>query len=159
VEAAKINLEAVSQGLVQHGIDLVRDINLAWVDFAFAQHREKAMSLRIWILLLVFFATLSARCGGSGRAVQAPATAPPAKVHNGGVKEADLANIVLTPQAEQRLGLETVPASLGRVARRRTLAGEVVLPPSRSQTVSSPVAGTLLANGTAPAAGLRVEKG
>jgi membrane fusion protein, heavy metal efflux system len=117
------------------------------------------MRPRMWIVLLVSCGSLSAGCSGSGRTTSPPAAAPPAKVQNGGVKEADLATITLTPQAEQRLGLETAPASLGRVARRRTFAGEVVLPPSRLQTIASPVAGTLLPAGIAPAVGLRVEKG
>lgn len=97
VEAAKANLDAVSQGLVQHGLDLARD--------------------------------------------------------------AKLATITLTPQAEQRLGIETVPASLEPLPRSRTLAGEVVLPPDRAQMVLSPVAGTLAAGSSVPAAGSAVDKG
>lgn len=40
VDAAKANLEAVSQGLVQHGLDLARDTRLAWVELALAQRRN-----------------------------------------------------------------------------------------------------------------------
>jgi outer membrane protein, heavy metal efflux system len=40
VEAAKVNLESVSQGLVQHGLDLARDISLAWIDFALLQQKS-----------------------------------------------------------------------------------------------------------------------
>jgi cobalt-zinc-cadmium efflux system outer membrane protein len=40
IEAAKVNLEAVSQGLVQHGMDLARDVCLAWVDLSFAQQKS-----------------------------------------------------------------------------------------------------------------------
>jgi RND family efflux transporter MFP subunit len=91
--------------------------------------------------------------------VPSPQSSPPAAVRNGGIKEADLATITLTPQAEQRLGIQTVPVTVGRMARSRTLAGEVVVPPDRSQLVLSPVAGTLAAEGTLPPAGSFVSKG
>jgi cobalt-zinc-cadmium efflux system outer membrane protein len=37
VSAAKLNLEAVGENLVQHGLDLVRDVRLAFADLALAQ--------------------------------------------------------------------------------------------------------------------------
>jgi len=40
VEAARAGLEVVSQGLVQHGLDLARDANLAWTDLALAQQKS-----------------------------------------------------------------------------------------------------------------------
>lgn len=52
---------------------------------------------------------------------------PPAKV----ITENDLVSIVLTPQAEQRLGIATVPVEMKKVGRSRSLGGEVLLPLGR----------------------------
>lgn len=58
----------------------------------------------------------------------APAkSAPPARVDHP-VKEADLATITLSPEAEQRLGLATATVERRKLARTRLLGGEVILP-------------------------------
>jgi len=117
------------------------------------------MRIGIGCLICLAGAVAAGGCGrGSGGALTQPAT-PPAKVQNAGVKEADLATITLTAQAEQRLGIETAPVAFGRAARWRTLAGEVVIPPDRSLMVVSPVAGTLAAEANLPSAGSAVSKG
>lgn len=113
-----------------------------------------------YCLMLFISAGLSTGCGVTGTGTSPQTTTPPAKVENGGVKEADLATITLTQQAEQRLGIETVSVSLGFMSRSRTLAGEVVLPPDQIQMVVSPVAGTLAeGDGALPAVGSSVSKG
>lgn len=96
-------------------------------------------------------------CGKSS-AEEAPKPAAPAKVENA-PKEADLATITLTPEAEGRLGIQTAAVEITQVVRTRTLAGEVVLPPDSQMTVSAPVAGTLLSAGATPAVGAYVRKG
>jgi len=85
---------------------------------------------------------------------------PPAKVENA-VKESELATIKLTPQAEARLGIETIAISVQPVAETRDFAGEVVLPPDSITSVAAPLGGTLVVDGktVAPAAGMYVRKG
>jgi RND family efflux transporter MFP subunit len=67
----------------------------------------------------------------------------------------------LTPEAEKRLGIRVVPAERKNVLRRRTLGGEVVLPPGQVLRVSAPLSGTLAApvDGRARAAGDLVTAG
>ncbi len=81
----------------------------------------------------------------------------PAKVTNGGVKEADLATITLSEDAERRLGVETVAAQAAGGGRTGTWAGEVVIPPGQAVVVSAPVAGTVYfaRQGSPPAPGRR----
>ncbi len=52
---------------------------------------------------------------------------PPATITNP-VKEADLTTITLTPQAEQRLGVETSPVERRKVERSRVFGGELIMP-------------------------------
>jgi membrane fusion protein, heavy metal efflux system len=76
-------------------------------------------------------------------AVAAPAkTASPSKVE-GAVKEADLATVKLTPEAEKRLGIALVAVERKPVPRTSTYGGEVIIPPGRLISVSSPFIGTL----------------
>ena len=50
----------------------------------------------------------------------------PAKVEKPG-KEADLANLTLTAEAEKRLGITTVPAERKKMPRTRLFGGEIIL--------------------------------
>jgi RND family efflux transporter MFP subunit len=100
---------------------------------------------------------LAPGCGGES-AAEAPKPAAPAKVENA-PKEADLASITLTPEAEARLNIQTAAVEITQVVRTRTLAGEVVLPPDSHMTVSAPVAGTLVAAAAPPQIGMFVRKG
>ncbi|MGH9719600.1 MAG: efflux RND transporter periplasmic adaptor subunit [Bryobacteraceae bacterium] len=77
---------------------------------------------------------------------------PPAKVQNGGLKESDLAQIVLTPQAETRLGIELSEVAYRPAPQLRTYSGEITLPPGAALTVTAPLAGTLAPAGEQPAA-------
>ncbi|HUQ90844.1 MAG TPA: efflux RND transporter periplasmic adaptor subunit [Bryobacteraceae bacterium] len=88
-------------------------------------------------------------------AKEAPKAVPAASVKNGGVKETDLATIRLTPQAEQRLGIQTAVAEFRQVRRSRTFSGDAMLPPGQSITVSVPVGGTVTAVRTAVGASVR----
>ncbi|MCB9508566.1 MAG: efflux RND transporter periplasmic adaptor subunit [Deferribacteres bacterium] len=84
---------------------------------------------------------------------------PPAKVQNG-VKESALTTVTLSPQAEQRLGVETVIVERRKLPRALELGGEIIAPPGREVTIAAPVAGVVLAaNGTEPQAGMTVRKG
>lgn len=73
-----------------------------------------------------------------------PATeaTPPAKVAHPG-DESALNTITLTQQAEQRLGVELAEVRREEVRRRRTLGGEVIVPPGQTIVVSAPFAGIL----------------
>jgi hypothetical protein len=56
-----------------------------------------------------------------------PGKSPPAKIA-APTKEADLATLTLTPEAEKRLGIVTVPVERRKLARTRLFGGEVILP-------------------------------
>ena len=60
-------------------------------------------------------------------AAEASKAPPPARILNP-VKEADLANLVLTPEAEKRLGIATTPVERRKLARTRLFGGEFILP-------------------------------
>jgi RND family efflux transporter MFP subunit len=93
---------------------------------------------------------------------EAPHTSsvPPASVKNA-VTEAQLTSLTLTPQAVQRLGIETSAVEWTNVAPSRTVGGEIVVPPGQSLLVSAPVAGIVLApqTGALPEAGVTVDAG
>ena len=97
-------------------------------------------------------------CGGGARP-EIKKTPPPAVVSNGGVKEADLATITLTPEAEKRLGIEVSEARTAAGAGTRVFAGEIVVPPGQVLTVTAPVAGTLETSGPLPAPGTLLKSG
>ena len=84
---------------------------------------------------------------------------PPAKVANG-VKEADLATVTLSPEAEQRLGVKTARVEKRRLPHTMRLGGEIIALPGRQAFVTAPVAGIVLApEGSWPQSGVRVRKG
>lgn len=87
-------------------------------------------TLRVFLLLLASAIAASA------------ATETAAHVENP-VKEADLALVKLTPQAEQRLGVATARVEKRRVPQARLLAAEVVLPLA---TETAPIAPVLTAS-------------
>jgi cobalt-zinc-cadmium efflux system membrane fusion protein len=96
-------------------------------------------------------------------AAKADASAKPAgpsKV-TGAVKEADLAKLELTDQAEKRLGVEAVEAKKRPVPRAISYGGEVMIPPGRLISVASPFLGTVEAPSKAevPLPGSHVEQG
>lgn len=113
------------------------------------------MNMKLIILLAILPAI--GACSGS----TAPAPAPPAAAHvEHPVAEADLTSVTLSPEAEKRLAIQTVPVTIEQVAGTRTVGGEVVVPPGRAVTVTAPVAGTLVVPpGGAPQPGTRVRRG
>lgn len=94
-----------------------------------------------------------AGCKGESTAAK---PAAPAKVANP-VTEAQLATVTLTEDAEKRLGIEVVPATIETVLRTRTVGGEVIVPPGRFVVVTAPIAGTV--QGQAHRPGARVQAG
>lgn len=74
-------------------------------------------------------------------------------------KEDDLGTVVLKPEAEKRLGLETVVAEMKPVARWKTYAGEVTVPPGRRIIVSSPFLAKVAIEGDLLVPGQTVKKG
>ena len=65
--------------------------------------------------------TLLCSNAGSAEPKNPPAIVKPAK-------EADLGTIILTPQAEQRLGVETAPIVKKKVGRVRVFGGDLIMP-------------------------------
>lgn len=95
---------------------------------------------------------------GCGRKPDSKPVAP-AKVDKP-IKEIDINNLTLTPEAEGRLGLKTGPVEKRKVQRTRSLGGEAVVPPGLGVTVSAPMSGTLgVAVATAPSPGASVHRG
>ena len=95
-----------------------------------------------------------------GSAPAAAKDAGPSKV-TGAVKEADLAKLTLTEQAEKRLGVVSVEARRRAVPRAISYGGEAMIPPGRLINVASPFLGTVEApeEGSIPLPGSRLEKG
>ena len=76
------------------------------------------------------------------------------------VNEGDLGVITLTEEAEQRLGVRTMPAEKKSVKRVRFYGGEVMVPAGKNILVAAPMQGTLQAPaGGVPQAGQVVTKG
>ena len=78
----------------------------------------------------------------------APATAAKAtrrRRSTGAPKEADLATVTLTPEAETRLGIAPAAVERKPVPRTTTYGGEVMVPSGRLIVVTSPFIGTLKA--------------
>jgi len=98
------------------------------------------MNLVILLAIPLSLATLLVGCkpsdGHSAKTTTSSAKAPPAKV----VTENDLASIVLTPDAERRLGITTAPIEVKKVERSRALAGELLLPLGRAGNSSNSTA-------------------
>ncbi len=113
---------------------------------------------RIPILSLVIVTMLFVGCQ---KAVKpSAAKMEPAHVEHH-VNEQDLNRITLTEQAEQRLGIQLAETVLTEIQRRRTVGGEVLLPPGQTITISAPIAGTLSnpPGTTVPIPGNRIEAG
>lgn len=81
-------------------------------------------------------------CGLSSPASEKVTSGPPAKVENR-VKESDLTRITLTPEAEQRLGIEIVPVIEKTSANHLQIAGDILAIPGKALIVGAPAAGTV----------------
>lgn len=96
---------------------------------------------------------------GCGKDAPSPVATPAAKIQNP-VKEADLTKVVLTADAERRLGITTAPVESRELPEVRVLGGVVTAPPGRSFPLTAPVAGTVIApSGGMPRPGSTVTKG
>jgi RND family efflux transporter MFP subunit len=95
---------------------------------------------------------------GCGDEPPPAATTKPASV-SAPVKEAELTTVRLTPEAEKRLGVITVPVEQKTIARTRTVGGEIVPPSGAAVSITAPVAGKLLPTAALPAPGTLVKEG
>jgi RND family efflux transporter MFP subunit len=107
------------------------------------------------LLIPLFFLTIS--CNDSRAEID---KVPPAMVENP-VKESNLTTLTLTPEATNRLGIETAVVEYRKIRRIRTVGGEVMIPPGCLAVISAPMAGILTApqNENFPGAGSSIKKG
>ncbi|MCA9072038.1 MAG: efflux RND transporter periplasmic adaptor subunit, partial [Planctomycetaceae bacterium] len=89
-----------------------------------------------------------------------PGKTAPAKIEPH-PNEQDIYRLTLTPKAESRLGIETVPVAMKEVSRHRTIGGELMLPDGASLMVTAPVSGTVRMQDSAgaPLPGARLSVG
>ncbi len=111
-------------------------------------------------LLVVAAALLLAGCVRRA-GEQAAKPVAPAKVEPAGKREADLATITLTEDAERRLGIRTAAVAREKVGRVRRLGGVAAPPPGAVIAASAPLAGEVGAppGGAVPRPGEAVKKG
>ena len=102
----------------------------------------------------------AAGCQPGGAGAPTAKAVPPAKVE-GAPKEAELSTVKLTTEAEGRLGVVTALVEKKAAPRTASYAGEVIIPPGRLISVSSPFVGTLKTpkGGKIPAPGAIVKEG
>lgn len=102
-----------------------------------------------------------AGCQPSGGSKAAAAKAAPPFTLKGTPKEAELATVTLTPEAEGRLGVVTVAVERKPAPKTATYAGEVMIPPGRLTAVTSPFVGMIKApaGGALPIPGVEVKEG
>ena len=124
------------------------------INSSMPKHRRRWPAARASCLVAI----LLNACANPGAADKATHQTPPATVKNA-PKEADLATITLTPQAEERLGIRIAQVSLQKITRTRSFGADVVLPPDCRTVVTAPMGGTLMEGQKAPAAGTVVRKG
>lgn len=114
-----------------------------------------------WALCTVAAALVVAAsgCGSGPDSAKGKAKIEPATV-TGARPESEIAHVELTPEAESRLGIATVPLIRRRVPRRESHGARVVAAPGKSITVSAPLAGFVTKlDDDAVAAGSRVSRG
>lgn len=85
---------------------------------------------------------------------------PPAKVEKVVLKEEEINVLKLTPEADQRLGIETAAVERRSIRQSRTYGGEVMVPFGQSVLVAAPLGGELqVTEKGLPRPGARVRKG
>jgi cobalt-zinc-cadmium efflux system membrane fusion protein len=99
------------------------------------------MTHRKSYLATITLACLLPGCSHNGT-TPAAAQKAPATVDNR-VKESDLTRVKLTPEAEQRLGIELAAAVESEVSTVSAVAGEVMLIPGKALIATAPVTGTI----------------
>src|SRR5262245_34932623 len=132
-----------------------------------ARRRIAEVFRRGWIAAAAMACGLIAGCqpAAPGATKAAPSSGAskaeaPSKV-TGAVKEADLAKLELTEQAEQRLGVVAVEAKRQPVPRAISYGGEAMIPPGRLISVASPFLGAVEAppGAAVPLPGSQVQQG
>lgn len=110
--------------------------------------------LRIALTAALAAVLLSAGC-------RPPAQPKASKTEPAHVDEGELNTVTLTEQAERRLGIQLAETTFTEMRRKRTVGGEVIVPPGQTIIVSAPIAGTLSppAGGAIPAPGSQVAAG
>ncbi|MEN9576218.1 MAG: hypothetical protein RL514_4073 [Verrucomicrobiota bacterium] len=131
--------------------DAKRETGIFPVTAPVKSHRTHSIAVP-FLRLLAFFGAISL----PAFAADAPKVTAPAKVDRA-VKESDLNTITLTSQAEQRLGLKTVPVERKSVPRTRTFGGDAMVRAGSALTVTAPIAATL--SGSLPQPGIAVKRG
>lgn len=95
---------------------------------------------------------------GCSKEPAAAAPAPAAKV-TAPVKETALTTVTLSPEAEGRLAIVTVPVERRAIATTRAVGGEITPVSGAALAITAPVAGTLQSAPAVPMAGAAVQKG
>ena len=108
------------------------------MDFPMALHSPH----HFFVLGLFALAVFGVGC--VPKANKPPDKPAPAAVVSNAPKESQLSTVVLSPEAEQRLGVVVVPVAEREIKRHRVLGGEVILPPGQSVAVTAPFNGTIL---------------
>src|SRR5947208_15659555 len=89
---------------------------------------------------VLFIAALWCCAGCKPAEKKAEAHPSPAKVDKV-QQEGELNKIVLTAEAEKRLGLMLAEVAVKQISRVRSYGGEIALPPGASLVISAPVSG------------------
>ena len=112
---------------------------------------------RHWNVIFVLILPLLCYCGSGDELAK---EGPPAKVENA-VKESSLTTLTLSPEAEERLGIEIFTTEKKNIPIVMKLGGEIIVPPGFEAKVAAPVAGTVInsKNGNFLKAGSVVKKG
>ena len=84
---------------------------------------------------------------GCNQQHEKPAKEKPAKVE-AHPSEVDIYRIVLTPKAEERLQISTVPMTTKAMPQHRTLGGDVIIPDGNRISVAAPLTGALASIGS-----------
>src|SRR5437762_2674891 len=132
-------------------------ISRVWNQSAFRYSRSLPMKQRLTISCSLLVTVLATAAGCKPAATKAAPPTPPAKV-TAVAQEGKLNDIVLTPEAEGRLGITYASVEMKPVSRVRSYGGEIALPPGASLVISAPVGGRLDAasSGNVPSVGMLV---
>ena len=96
-------------------------------------------------------------CGNSNDEVAK--AVKPAKVESKVVNEVELSTLTLTPEARDRLGIQTEKVAYRTVPKFYSAPGEIVVPPGYALIVEAPIAGYVkMTSGKTPVVGQRVSK-
>ena len=108
--------------------------------------------------LLLFIFLLISACSKNEQPGNKPDA--PAKVNNA-VKESELTTVILSPKADERLGIETSSVEYRSIRDTVRIGGEIVSPPGHDVMIAAPMAGTVFGINSdgIPTAGTQVKTG